>query len=288
MSRQYLRAYELTIIPEGGESRIITGLRISFEVTKSTIGVPNLAMIQVYNPNSDTLAALQSKFTKIVLNVGYEGNLRLLFKGDVRNVYQPHGGIDRVAVVYAGDGQRAWQNSRFNKTLAETVSIKAAVDEVIKTFNGISKGAIEGLPDIADKLLGDTISGSSKDVMDMLGKQYGFTWSIQDEEVVITSNESPLEGTEAVVISSATGMVGSPTITYIGANVTTLLNTRLVPNYAFKIESPFSDIQMGNLYFTNVKKTNAEGTYKILETVFKGDSREGDWISTVKGISINA
>ena len=37
----------------------------------------------------------------------------------------------------------------------------------------------------------------------------------------------------------------------------------------------------------DVKRTTAEGTYKIQEVTFKGDSREGDWVSSVKGRIVN-
>lgn len=288
MARQYKRTYNLTIIPTDGESRIIKDLRINFEITKSILSFPNLCKLVIYNPNNDTLSSLQNKFTKIVLNVGYEGNVRLLFKGEIRNVFQMKSGVDRLITVYAGDGERDWQNAIFNKTFNETVTINKAIEEVLKSFEEVSIGAIEGLPQGADKLRGQTLSGSSKDIMDGFANEYGFDWSIQDGEVVITPIESPLQNNEAVLLSAATGMLGSPTVTEIGANAVSLLNPRLLPNRAFKIESVNSDVQLGNLFFRNVKKTSAEGTYKIQEVVFKGDSREGEWTSSVKGRVINA
>ena len=72
-------------------------------------------------------------------------------------------------------------------------------------------------------------------------------------------------------------------VTEIGADVTTLLNPSLLPNRAFLIESVNADVTIGNLFFRNIKRTTAEGLYKIQEVVFKGDSRDGDWLSSVKG-----
>ena len=37
MARQYKRVYELTVIPPGGEARIVRGLRINFEITKGIL-----------------------------------------------------------------------------------------------------------------------------------------------------------------------------------------------------------------------------------------------------------
>jgi hypothetical protein len=283
VSKQFKRIYELNITTPDGLSRTITELRINFEIKKSVLSYPNQARITLYNLAPDSLAALQTKFSKLVLNAGYEGNLKLIFTGDIRNVYQEKRGVDRLTTVYAGDGQQAWQNSNFNKTYVETMTVQTVVNELISSFSEIGKGVIEGVPAIASNLLGQTLSGSSKDLLDSLADEHGFNWSISDGEINIAPVETPLTSSEAVLISSATGMIGSPTVTEVGADVTTLLNPSLSPESAITIKSIGSDLALGNLYFRDVKRTNAEGTYKIQEVIFKGDSREGEWTSAVKG-----
>ena len=131
------------------------------------------------------------------------------------------------------------------------------------------------------------MSGSSKDIMDSFAEEYNFDWNIQDGEILITPTDDVLLPDEAVLVTSATGMIGSPTITEIGTNVVTLLNPKLLPNKAYKVESVGVDIELGNLFFREIPKTTAEGLYKIQEVIFKGDSREGDWISSVKGKVVN-
>lgn len=288
MSRQYKRAYDLTIIPEDGNARVIKDLRINFEITKSILSFPNVCRLSIYNPNQETLGSLQKKYTKIILNAGYEGEVRLIFKGEIRNVLQAKNGVDRIVTVYAGDGERDWQNATFNRTFSENVTIQSAVSEVLKTFEGVTIGTVEGIPQVADKLLGQSISGASKDILDMFAEEYGFNWSIQDEEVIIVPNEQALDTDEAVLVTPATGMIGSPTVTEIGADVTTLLNPKMLPNKAFRIESLNAEVQLGNLFFREARRTTAEGTYKIQEVIFKGDSREGEWTSSVKGVILNA
>jgi hypothetical protein len=288
MSRQYKRAYELTVIPDNGEARVISDLRVNFEITKSLLSYPNLFKINIYNANFQTLSAINSKYAKIIFNAGYEGNLKLLFKGEIRNAFKSRSGVDSIATVYAGDGERDWQNSTFNKTFNSNVTIKSAVEEVIKTFKNLTSGSIEGVPNVADKLRGQSLSGSSKDIMDNFAEEYGFNWSIQNEQIVVTPIEDPIKNDEAILVSNSTGMIGSPTITEIGADVRTLLNPDMLPNRAFKIESTNAAVQLANLSFRKIKKTNAEGLYKVQEVVFKGDSREKDWFSLSKGRTINA
>lgn len=287
MPNQFGRTYELNIETIDGQVRTIKQLRINFDITKSILSFPNLAKIIIHNANSATLAALQKRFTRVRLLAGYTGNIRLLFKGEIRNVFQEKNNTDTQTVIYAGDGEKDWQNATFNKTFSESISVQTVVNDILKTFKGLDIGTISGLPDIPDKLLGQTLSGSSKDILDTYATEYGFDWNIQDGEVIVNPSSAPLKNTEAVLITAQTGMINSPTITEIGADVTTLLNPLLLPNKAFKIESLSGEVAIGNLFFREIKKTVAEGFYKIQEVQFKGDSREGDWTSSVKGKTLN-
>lgn len=287
MSRQYKRAYELSIVSTSGESKSIKDLKVTFEIVKSVLSFPNLAKIDIYNPNGETLRLLENKFSKISFSAGYEGNLRLIFTGEVRNVFQIKESVDRIITIFAGDGQRDWQNSIFNRTFSESVSIRTAIEEVMKSFKNLAIGSLEGVPDVADKLRGQTLSGSAKDILDRYAEEYGFTWSIQDGEIVTTPIEEPLSSLEAVLISAKTGMLGSPTITEIGVEVNCLLNPRLMPNTPFQIESLGTQSQLGNLFFRNAPRTNANGLYKVQEVTFSGDIYGGEWTSKVKGRIIN-
>jgi len=287
VTRQYKRRYDLSIIDSENNAVVIRELKIEFEIVKSVLSYPNLAKISLYNLSKKTLALLQTKFTRIVLNAGYLDNVSLIFKGDIRNIFQSQQGVDSIATIYAADGEKDWQNATFNKTFTANVTISEQINEVLATFKETTIGVIEGVPQISENLRGQTLSGSSKDILDNFANEYGFNWNIQDGEVTITPVDQPLTGTEAVLITAMTGMVGSPTLTEIGADVTTLLNPRLLPNAAFKIESIDTDVQLGNLYFRDIEKTTAAGLYKVQEVTFKGNSREGDWVSSVKGRVIN-
>lgn len=283
MARQYKRTYSLTITPEEGNSRIITDLRIDFEITKSVISFPNLAKITIYNPNQETISLLQRRYTFISLNAGYENNSSLIFMGEIRNVFHSKPSVDRFVTIYAGDGERSWQNAMINRTLGQNITVTTAINTLLESFEGLSIGSVRGLPDVADRLRGQTLSGSSKNILDDFAREYGFDWSIQDNELIVNPVDSVLEDSTSILVSASTGMVGTPIITEIGADVTTLLNPDMLPNRSFTIESVSSETQLGNLFFRQVPRTSAEGVYKIIETTFKGDSREGDWLSLSKG-----
>lgn len=287
MPSQYDRKYSLTI-SDGSNTRTVSDLRVSFVITKSLYSIPNLAKIELYNPNNDTLSLLQKKYTDITFNAGYKGNIRLLFKGQIRNVFQTKNDSDRIVTIYSSDGEQDWQNSTFNKTISENIAIKNVVEEIVGSMGDLTIGTLEGLEAPADKLLGQTLSGASKDILDTLGEDYGFQWSIQDGTIVTVPNNASLSNLDAVVINQTTGMIGSPTVTELGANVTTLLNPELLPNRLFEVTANQSAVSIGGIEFREITRTNATGLYKTFNVEFVGDTHGNEWFSIVDGRLINA
>lgn len=288
LSRQYKREYSLTII--GSSSKIIQDLRISFEVTKSSFSYPNLAFIELYNPNEETVSLMtESEPPLIILNAGYQGSLGLLFKGRVRNAFSNKSGTENILTCYAGDGEREWEQATYNKTVAPNLKISDIILELFKSMTelgDVTIGDTEGLDFPADKLRGQSLSGNSRDILDNLANDYNFEWSIQNGEIIYTPVDKPLSSLDSVLIKQSTGMIGSPTVTEIGAEVTTLLNTELSPSRLFTIESESSQLSLGNIQFRELKRTRAEGNYRAYETVFTGDSRGESWYTTAKGTYI--
>lgn len=285
MARQYKRNYEL-LIDKDGVRRQITDLRIQFEVTKSLRSYPNIAKIVIFNASDDTNSFLDSELTKVTLNAGYENNLNLVFIGKIRNSIQSRQGVDSITTVYSADGQKDWEQAIFNKTFSENISIETIVKELAETLTETGLGELSGLDMPADKLRGQTLSGSTKDILDTLGQDYGFEWSIQDNVLVTVPIEDVVYPESVILINNSTGMIGTPSVTEIGADAKVLLNTNLAPNRAFRIESISQNVQLGNLNFRNIKKTKAEGTYKVFEVIHKGDTHDNEWSSSVKGASL--
>jgi len=283
--QQFDRRYELTILPPDGVASIITELAVDFEVRKTLHGMPNLATVKIWNPNSYTLGQLRRKYTRMILNCGYGTELRLVFIGDVRNVTQSKESVDRIITVYAADGGQAYENARFNKTFDTGISTRAMFEEVAATLGDI--GDLSGIPNNIDKIDGVTYSGSSAAVLNEIAGEYNAEWSVQDGTVNALATDAALQDSEVFLVSATSGMIGSPTVTNRGANVELLLNPQLVPGQRFAIDATGAEVQLGNLFFrTENVRTDASGIYKIQNATMKGNSRTGQWKSSLEGVRI--
>lgn len=282
----FLREAEI-IVGSSTNAVSIKDLRIVFEVQKSLLSYPNKSKVTVYNLNESTRNQIKNEFTKIIINAGYKGNVGLVFTGDIKNVAHTIDGVDTITEIYAGDADNAWINSSVNFSSSSSQSLKDTVINIVNTMPDVTIGNLMGLDQgkISDKTI--TLSGTSRESLNNLANTYNFSWSIQNGVFETTvRNKALTSQASATVISAKTGMVGSPTITEIGADVNVFFNPFLLPNRYIKIESSGLNINLGDAYFkVQNKKTIAEGYYIINELTHNFDNRGGDALTKIKSKS---
>lgn len=283
MSRQYIRAVELTI-GNALTATVITGLRIQFTITKDLQGFPNLAEISIFNLSEDTRSKIQTEFENLVLKAGYEENLKTIFVGDLRNVTKTRMGPDIITTIFAADGNKDFSEGFYNKSFTDGSKITDIVNDVIGEFKEVSKGVVQGVSETAQKVFGGTFSGDSSEVLDQLGDENNFDWSIQNGKVDVIAHDSFVD--EQTLINSQTGMINSPIITEIGIDVKTLLNPSVLPGRLIKVESVTPNFNLGNLNFRDINKTLGEGVYKVIKIIHNGDTHSNNWDSTITGSQI--
>jgi hypothetical protein len=282
MASQFNRGYKLSITTATGRALIIKDLRIKFEITKDLFGFPNLGDIQIFNLKRDTVLAISEEFTFIELKIGYGGVLDTIFRGDIKNILSRRDGVDTITQIFAGDGERATREATISKTFVAGVSIKNLVKDVISSF-GLPFAKLDGLDTTRTNQNGFTVSGSSKDVMDKLADDYGFYWSIQDGEIVTQARDNYDRDNDVISINRSTGMLGSPTITELGADVRTLMNSKLNPKRAIQITTPDAEVNVGNLFFRTNIPTMGTGLFRVNKVVHAGDTRGNEWSSSITG-----
>lgn len=203
------RRYSLTV----GSTKI-TGLRVAFKVRKTLSKEPNTAEITVTNLAESTRRQLQGKAIPVVLSAGYVDNEAVIFTGDARFIDHVREGADWSTRIKCGDGERAYQFQRFKGSFAPGTPIADVIracaaslslntgnlnDALAKPFRGGRTTFRNGF----------SANGDAIDVLESLLKSAGFTVSIQNGALQILQGGAAVP-TSAVLLSSSTGLVGSP------------------------------------------------------------------------------
>lgn len=268
----------------------VEGFRIKFTVDQTLRGPPNTANIQIYNLSPVNELRIKKEFDEVLLECGYVGNSRVVFRGNIKFPSHYRDGNDWVTEIQAADGDRAYTTAHVGTTLAAGRTPGDAVDEILKTMPGVRKGIIE-LPTAA-YLRGRVLSGAARRVLDNLAQDHGAHWSILNGTLNIVRADRVLPG-QAVLVNAQTGMLGAPEISGKGVKVKMQLNPMVVPNVALKLNNNDIKIQTFQLYASGSKtkakklvRLDPDGIYKTFKVRIEGDTRGPDWYTEAETIGV--
>lgn len=293
-SQQYLRKCSLIVANDTGDGLDLSQLRIVFEVDKSESENPNTATIKVYNLADATARRIQSEFTQIRLQAGYEENHGLIFVGTIRQCFRGReNNTDTYLTLVAGDGDTAYNFAIVNSSLAAGASHVEQINSAVNAMAG--KGASLGyLADVAAAKLprGKVMFGMARDYLRQSAESTGTSWNIQDGKVQLV-NIAGLLPSQAVVLNSKSGLVGTPEQTSDGINVKCLINPML--RIAGRIKINEEDIARAQIDVSS-KDSDAnkpvaiasDGIYRILKIKHNGDTRGQDWYSSIVCVDVDA
>ena len=255
----YLRKVRLTIASLVGSPTLIEKLRINFDVTKTNESNPNRSKIEVYNLSEQTRSLFEDKKTRLVLEAGYVNTVATIFQGNITKAYHKRDGTDIITTAELGDGDNRYRNARMDKGFPPGIS----ADQVIKDISdelGLPISSKKGVPNFK-YANGLALSSVVRNHLDMLAAKFNFEWSIQDETLqIIPRGEGTDDG--IILISSSSGLVGSPSKVDKGVEFETLLMPTLRPGRRVQLESKF-----------------VNGIFKLRTVAHVGDSHTGTFRS---------
>lgn len=267
----YNRTAKLKVGVLGQEGKDFTGLRVKFNVVKTSEANANTSKISVFNLNPDSRSFMEQQNLVAVLEVGYEppgfdpftgiiavGDIK---RGKVKNERQT---TDWVTSIEMGDGEKALQEIFFNQAFEKGASVSKVIRDVASSF-GKPVNTIVGLEDKTYKS-SLNLSGASKDILTTLTSEVGLEWSIQDDEVQILPPEGSTTD-EVLLLSPLTGLISSPIKREKGIEFTGLINPQVRPGRRVFIES-----------------RDISGEFRVRKVTFDGDTLEGDWKMMVEAV----
>lgn len=245
----------------------ISNLDLSFSVSKDLTPKPNKAEIKIWNLTEAHRSAIeQMKDVPCLIEAGYKAGTSNIFLGDLRSSLTVIEGPDWVTSLSSGDGEKATQKARVNISVKKNTPTTDILKLAAKSL-GVGEGNLKtaasqiqsaGLGTIFTA--GTVLSGSAVREMTNICRAVGLTWSVQDGKLQILPLAKALDG-EAIKLSAATGMVGSPSVDTKGVlKVTTLMIPDVFPGRKIVLDA-----------------VRLKGQYRIEKTQHQGDTFGGDW-----------
>jgi hypothetical protein len=280
-NQQWLRHVQV-VVGSGGTGLSIEKLRISFEITKTVDSTPNIAQVKIYNLSPDHEAQVRTQYEDILINAGYRGAMRLIFRGTIKHAFHYRDKCDQITQIEAADGEKDYRQATMNLTLAAGTTPAQLVSQAAATMGSTTVGyiGISGQP----RIRGRVYSGMTRDVLSHVARTNDALWSIQDGALQIVPAGATLPN-QAVVVNSATGMLKAPEINDKGIRVTCLLNPQIGINGVLQLNN--NDIMVKRRKMRQVSKNtrkapadptktvalNADGLYKVIRLDHRGDNR---------------
>lgn len=286
MSRQWIRKLRLTVTGGSGEIDL-SRMRVRFEIRDATTQSPRVATITITNLSKETAQKIKNEGTEVELAAGHEDNFGRIFKGEIKQKrIGRENPTDTYVIINAATAERAYNNAIVNKTLkagSTGEDLYKACLEAMKPF-GIKQGQIP--PSLA-KIRYPTplvLYGMAKDHLRSLAFSAGANWNLRDEYLDVIPKDGVREG-GAVVLNSATGLIGMPVQTELGVIARCLINPQIGINGTVKIDE--RSIQQASFDLSYAGAPNntdprlpslaTDGLYRVLAMDHVGDTHSQPW-----------
>ncbi|AMM17514.1 hypothetical protein AX768_25275 [Burkholderia sp. PAMC 28687] len=296
MVQQYIRKVSLLVGSDTGEGLDLSELHLNFAVWSSTAQTLRHARIRIYNASDETVQRIQTEFTRVILQAGYDGNFGLIFSGTVAQYSRGReSATDTYLDIVAQDSDQAYNYAVMNVTLAKGWTYDDYYKSLLDTFApyGVTAGYRADFPKTVFPR-GKPFFGMAREYMREFAAATGMRWYIQDGLL----NVIPLSGylpNEAIVLSADTGMIGIPVQTLDGVIVRCLMNSNIITGGRVQIDnasitqttilagknsdgSPNSGgPKTTNPDDYNIPSLSNDGLYVVYSLTHAGDTRGNAW-----------
>lgn len=246
---------------------VVEGLKCTFTVEKHLKPDPNTLDLNIYNlsqSNRKRLEGLPNKTeVKVSLEAGYLDGISQIYLGDVRYIISSAEGSDVITKITSGDGEQKVQTSRVSIPVGAQTDVQTAISKIAFAL-GIGEGNLGLLATPTGRVIlfprGGVIHGNAAVEMTAICRSAGLEWSIQDGVLqVLNINETVSK--KFYVLSSSTGMVGTPKVDNTGLlEVSCLMLPDMVPGRHVVLDA-----------------IDVKGSYRIEECKYTGDTHGNDW-----------
>jgi hypothetical protein len=258
---------------EKGLGLDLSALACSFKVKKHLKPEANSCEITLYNlsPASRSILSTPKKLT-VRLEAGYEDAVAQLYLGEIRGAQTTREGSDWVTKIETGDSEKEIQSARITLSIGAKVpagTALVAIARALKVGVGNAEAKANELAARGKVFFGPgtAIYGNAAQELTDFCASADLEWSIQDGVIQILDRGKALES-QAALLSSSTGLIGSPTVDHKG-----------VVTFKALIQP---DLRPGHKVAFDTVQFKATQGYRIEECDYDGDTEGTSWYVTGK------
>ena len=272
---KYNRKYKLEVQTYLGTTITIElPFTIEFDITRNNLSSANVASIRIYNLSEKNRNLLRkdswdyNDIREIVLKAGYEGNMPVVFKGNMTSSWSVREGTNFITQIESFGGGAAYNNAITDTTYPAGTTNKEVMGNMISSMPGVALGAIGEYDGSLAR--GAAYSGATCDVLTQLSGggffiDNGIAHCLQDGEYI----EGPIN-----IINSQSGLLGTPVREQTFLNFDMLFEPQLLVGQRIKLES--------------VTGANFNGYYKVNSVKHKGMISEAVSGSVITSVGLIA
>lgn len=298
-TEQYLRKVSLIVGSYGADALELSDFRIKWRTRRGDNATPNSTVIRVYNLSRDTAQRINTEFTSVVLQAGYEGNYGIIFAGTIKQVMRGReSATDTYVDIVAADGDRAYNFATVSTSLAAGSKWNDHVQVALSAMRpyGVNAGYLPAAQSQNGLPRGKVLFGMARDLMRRAVENMGAAWSIQDGQANVIPLTSYMPG-DVPVITAATGMIGLPQQTQNGITVRMLLNPSVKIGGLIQLDNAsVQQLQFGlgigqqasNQLLAQNIRLDDDGFYYVMVAEHVGDTRGDEYYTEVICLATNA
>lgn len=260
---------------------VISDLRVRFKIEKSLGKQPNKAEVVISNLAPESRDRFTERPIVVHVQAGFGDELHHLFTGDLRYGSSEHVGTDWETTLLLGDGSRAFQHARVNRSYKPGTTVLTAVRDAARSLGLDVPASLVASPELQQQFAsGLTLEGPTRNELTRLLAPYGYSWSIQDGRMRIL-RDTEVDTDSAILLvagpneAGGTGMIGSPKF-----NAPKSGKKKKKPPTVTVTHSLVHEATPGGK--VRVKSAEVDGLFKIQKVAHTGDTADTPWHSELE------
>jgi hypothetical protein len=303
LGTQWIRSASLVVAKKGvdvfqtsGPGLDLSDLHFRFTVRGADVETPNTMVVRVYNLADSTRQTIIDEFDQVSLQAGYKNSsVGIIFTGGIKQFKKGReSNVDSFLEITAADNDLGYNFGFVNTTLAAGATHADIVNRCAAAMGVKVDPAALALAATGGVLpRGRVLFGLARVMMREVAETLGARWSVQNGTLVLISQTSFLPS-QAVLLNSQSGLIGTPEATEDGVEIRCLLNPLLQVGCPIQIANDLVNQRSINRNFntrilatTQVANVTNDGLYRVLSLDHSGDTRGQDYYSDIVALAIN-